>query len=263
MNQTEIRRSPPDWDRAIGERFTTDGFAVISGLFDPAEVAEVRGTLDQLFSDYHRLPSGHRYDLDRRPSGGGMGKIPGIRNALRLRPHLRGTRGLASAVAWAERLVGRGAEVLWDAAVYKPSGSSSETPWHQDEAVYHLCRKRRPSSLVYFWVALDEVDEACGSIRFLPGSHRRPLLPHGWRNGDPGSSLMVAGPIAADDAVTVCLGAGDATVHHPRTVHGSGPNSSDRCRKAWVLGVGRPRAPRWMRRLKHHLLGRGRDPHGD
>ena len=188
MIHPEIRRStsPPDRDRAIMDRFANDGFAVVPGLFGPTEIAEVRGTMDQLFSDYQQLPPGHAYDLDRRPGDGGMGKIPGIRDALGLRPRLRETGGLASAVAWAERFVGPGAEVLWDAAIYKPSGSPSETPWHQDEAIYLLSsRLRKPRSQVYFWVALDEVDHACGSIRFLPGSHRRPLLPHGWHNGDP------------------------------------------------------------------------------
>jgi ectoine hydroxylase-related dioxygenase (phytanoyl-CoA dioxygenase family) len=243
-------------------RFSTDGFAVVPGLFDPAEIAQVREAIDRLFENYRHLPPGHGYDLDHRPSGGGVGKIPGIRDTLRLEPHLRETRGLASAVAWAERLVGSGAEVLWDAAIYKPPGSSSETPWHQDEAVYHLSRMRKPSSLVYFWVALDEVDEACGSIRFLPGSHRRPLLPHGWHNGDPRASLTIVGPVKTDDAVTIPLGAGDATIHHSRTIHGSGPNSSDRCRKAWVLGIGRPKTPRWIRRLKHRVLGRGGRRHG-
>jgi ectoine hydroxylase-related dioxygenase (phytanoyl-CoA dioxygenase family) len=265
MVHPETRRSdsPSDRDGAIVDRYEADGFAVVPGLFDPAEIAEVREALDQLFSAYRELPPGHRYDLDDEPTGGGVGKIPGIRDTLRLKPHLRASRGLASAVAWAERLLGPGAEVLWDAAIYKPPGSSSETPWHQDEAVYLLSGKRKPRSLVYFWVALDEVDDACGTIRFLPGSHRRPLQPHGWRNGRPGSSLMAEGPVRAEDAVTVALGAGDATVHHARTMHGSGPNGSDRCRKAWILGVGRPWAPRWIRRVKHQVLKVIKNFHGD
>jgi phytanoyl-CoA hydroxylase len=145
--------------------------------------------------------------------------------------------------------------VLWDAAVYKRPGASSETPWHQDEAVYRLSRQRRPRWIVYFWVALDDVGVDSGAIRFVPGSHQHPLLVHVWRNGDPTSSLEVAQPIEAEDAATIPLGAGDATVHHPRTLHGSGANLSDRCRKAWVLGIGKPKAPRWIRRMKRWVLG--------
>jgi ectoine hydroxylase-related dioxygenase (phytanoyl-CoA dioxygenase family) len=178
-----------------------------------------------------------------------------------LRPHLLATRGIAAAIAWAERLMGPGAEVLWDAAIYKPPGDSSETPWHQDEAVYRLTRKRRPRWMVYFWVALDDVDAASGAIRFLPGSHRLPLLAHAWRNGDPSSSMIVAGPVGAEGAATIPLGAGAATIHHLRTLHGSGANRSDRCRKAWVLAVGRPQLPRWIRGLKRRVLcgGGGHD----
>jgi hypothetical protein len=252
--------SPPEPDRAIPERFAIDGFAVIPGLFDPTEIVAVRETLDQLFSIYEQLPAGHRYDLDRQPTGGKLGKIPGIHHTLRLKPDLRATRGLASAIAWAQRLMGPGAEVLWDAAIYKPPGDSSETPWHQDEAVYGLSRQRRPRWMVYFWVALDDVEARSGAIRFLPGSHRRPLLPHAWRNGDPASSLVVAVPLDARGAATIPLGAGGATVHHPRTLHGSGANLSGRCRKAWVLGVGKPKPPRWIRALKRRVLGGGRAP---
>jgi Phytanoyl-CoA dioxygenase (PhyH) len=256
-----ISAESPSLIREISGCYVSDGFAVIPGLFDPGEIAEVRDILDGLFDDYGRLPAGHGYDLDRRPGDGGLGNIPAIRDALRLRPRLRDVRGLARAVTWADRLLGRGAEVLWDAAVYKPAGGMSETPWHQDEAVYLLSRLRKPRSLVYFWVALDAVDEANGCIRFVPGSHRGPVLPHGWRNGESGSSTVAEGPIASSRAVSVPLGAGDATVHHPRTLHSSGPNSSEDCRKAWILGVGRPTTPRWLRRLKNRLLAGG-PPHG-
>jgi hypothetical protein len=259
MSQDQQRRAPtvPHED-AVVERFATDGFAVIPSLFDPAETIEVRESLDRLFSEYNRLPASHAYDLDGRPNGAGAGKIPAIRDALRLAPQLRSTRGVASAVVWAERLMGPGVEVLWDAAIYKPPGESSETPWHQDEGVYRLLNKRRPRWMVYFWVALNDVDAASGAIRFLPGSHRGPLRAHAWRNGDSKSSTVVVGPIDVSGAVTCALAPGDATVHHSRTMHGSGDNLSGRCRKAWILGLGRPKLPEWLRRLKRALLGPGR-----
>jgi hypothetical protein len=241
--------------RAWPGRVAEDGFALAEGLFDPDELSRLRDAIDGLFGDYSRLPAGHVYDLDRRPEDGSPGRIPAIRDVLRLRPELRGSRGLAGAVALAEGLVGPGAEVLWDSAVYKPPGRSSETPWHQDEAVYGLSGIRRPRSIVYIWIALDAVGESSGCMRFVPGSHLGPVLRHSWRNGDPSTSLVLSEPVEESAAVSVPLGPGDATVHHSRTIHGSGPNTSGLCRKAWILGVGRPRAPRWLRRLKRGLLG--------
>ncbi len=239
----------------IPASYLTDGYAVIPSLFDPIEISRIAREIDRLFEDYARLPAGHTYDLDSRPGDGSPGRIPALRGVLTLRPELRAARGLARAVTLAENLIGPEAEVLWDSAVYKPSGSSSETPWHQDEAVYGLSKIRKPRSIVYFWVALDAVGESSGCIRFVPGSHLGPLLPHAWRNGDTSSSLVVSGPIEGPAMVSVPLGPGDATVHHSRTLHGSGPNASGSCRKGWVLGVGRPAAPRWLRRLKRGLLG--------
>lgn len=264
MSDTERQASilVADRDRTILERFETDGFSVLPGLFEPAEIVEIRESLDRLFSNYERLPEAHGYDLAGRPGSRAPGRIPAIRNTLRLDPRLGASRGIAAAVAWAERLMGSGAEVLWDAAIYKPPGDSSETPWHQDEAVYPLSGKRKPRWMVYFWVALEGVDAESGAIRFLPGSHRLPLLPHAWHNGDPNSSLMVSRPIDDEGVVTMALGAGDATVHHQRTMHGSGANLSERYRKAWVLGVGKPRFPRWARRVKRWVLGEGRPTDG-
>jgi hypothetical protein len=247
----------------LADRFAEEGYAVIPRLFDPGEIAEVRRAIDELFEGYDRLPGGHGYNLDRRPDGGGVGNIPAIRDTLRLRPALREARGLAAAVELAGGLTGiAGAELLWDAAVFKQPGVAGETPWHQDEAVYRLSRLRRPRWLVYFWVALDDVDEDAGCIRFVPGSHRGPLLPHRWRHGDPSSSLEVDPAAAVASGVPVPLRAGDATAHHPRTLHSSGPNLSGRWRKAWILGIGAPSSPRWVRELKRHLARLGGRSHG-
>ncbi len=256
------RRFEAERDPGIGASFAADGFAVVPALFDPGEIAEIARAIDGLFDDYARLPAGHAYDLDHRPGDGSRGKIPAIRGVLSLRPELRAARGLARAVDLAEGLIGPGAEVLWDSAIYKPPGDSTETPWHQDEAVYRLSKIRKPRAIVYFWVALDVVGESSGCMRFVPGSHLGPVLPHAWRDGDASSSLIVSGPVADQTAVAVPLGPGGASVHHSRTLHGSGPNTSGACRKGWILGVGRPATPRWLRRLKRGLIGASGRPGG-
>ena len=45
---------------------------------------------------------------------------------------------------------------------------------------------------------------------------------------------MVTDPFDLDAAVPVPLRAGHATVHHPRTLHHSGPNRTDRRRRAYA-----------------------------
>ncbi|MDB4634467.1 phytanoyl-CoA dioxygenase family protein, partial [Rubripirellula sp.] len=53
-------------------------------------------------------------------------------------------------------------------------GANKPTPPHQDGYYFMIT----PCEAVTMWLALDEVDDENGCIRYLPGSHRNGLLPH-------------------------------------------------------------------------------------
>jgi len=236
--------------------YDRDGFEVVRGLLAPAEVAEVRRAIDDLYDRFETLPEGHGYDLAAKAGRGERGAIPAIRNVLRLRPDLAGAIESAC-LPRARRYLGRRPLVVWDAAVYMPPGNPDvDSAWHQDAYFSTIASRREPGRYGYFWLALDDVDDRGGGIRFVPGSHVGPLLPHRWRGGDPNSGLEVSSPVDGSLACTPSLRAGDATFHHPRTLHGAGPNLTDRCRKAWVIGVEAPLLPPWLLRARRAARGR-------
>ncbi|MCO6043318.1 phytanoyl-CoA dioxygenase family protein [Aeoliella sp. ICT_H6.2] len=78
---------------------------------------------------------------------------------------------------------------------------------------------------------LDDCDEENGSIQYVPGSHRWDLLPQGELAGN-----MTDGQRdALENPVVVKARRGEATFHHPLTVHGSQANLSDRPRRVAVV----------------------------
>ena len=108
----------------------------------------------------------------------------------------------------------------------KAPGGGAAVEWHQDWAFY----PHTHDGLLALGLMLEDVDEANGPLMVVPGSHTGPILSH-HANG------VFCGAVDPDDplfekerAVTLTGKAGDMTVHHVRTLHGSAPNRSDRPR---------------------------------
>src|SRR4051794_31299093 len=124
--------------------------------------------------------------------------------------------------------------VRWrdDLFMHKEPGTAG-IPYHQDSAEHGSDR----AGELQFWLALGEVTPEMGSMRFVERSHREGLL---------GSTAKSAGD---DDMLELyprlveVLGlspplhyrAGDASVHHGYTVHGSSTNETDRPRLNMLL----------------------------
>ena len=74
-------------------------------------------------------------------------------------------------------------------------------------------------------------------MRFIPGSHRGPIVPHELLSVD--SHGLRSSETPPDAAAVPCeLPAAGATVHDGRTLHSAAPNVSDRPRRALVFGFG-------------------------
>lgn len=105
----------------------------------------------------------------------------------------------------------------------------SDIPWHQDNGYGRL----EPMTDLTVWLALTDVDERNGCVHVVPGSHRAGLLDHDAAGVNP--LLRETDASIAAAAVPVPLRTGEAVAFTGLTVHGSGPNRTQRPRTGFYV----------------------------
>ena len=223
-------------------QFHDEGFTHVERLTTDAEVAWLRERMAEVFAPENtNVFAGGHFDASR-PFGT---KIEGearlgqsIRPELQI-PALVETVAHRNAVRIASQLLDVPVADLetWTHMINKPPLYGHETPWHQDEAFweehlgYHACA---------VWLALDDVDVDNGCMQFMPASHTRGIVTHRHLYDDPLVSALVIDDVDADRAISVPLKAGGATFHTQRTMHHTGPNLTERTRRAFAMEVQLP-----------------------
>jgi len=113
----------------------------------------------------------------------------------------------------------------------KPPQIGKATPPHQDGYYFML----KPCEAVTMWLALEDVDEENGCVRYVHGSHLRGMRTHG-RTQTLGFSQGVIDYGTAEDLaneVAFPALAGDLLVHNAMTIHrADGNRSQNRTRQA-------------------------------
>lgn len=106
----------------------------------------------------------------------------------------------------------------------KPAGMGKPTPPHQDSYYFMLT----PPQAVTFWIPLEDVDMENGCLRYVKGSHRLGMRPHG-KNPILGFSQAITDFGTSNDVkneVALPAKAGDVLVHHGLTIHRADGNKS-------------------------------------
>lgn len=106
----------------------------------------------------------------------------------------------------------------------KPPGAGKPTPPHQDGFYFKL----KPPEALTMWMALDDVDEENGCVRYVRGSHLQGMRPHGLTGTLGFSQGITDYGTAADAAGEVPMRAapGDLLAHHAMTIHRADGNAS-------------------------------------
>ena len=209
--------------------YDRDGFVVVRGFLPPADLAELNRELDRYIRDVvPTLPDTAAFYLDRaRPE------------TLKQMQHMTGDPYFAAYAAhprWlalARSLVGEDVTCLGPEWFNKPPASASPTPPHQDNYYFNLT----PPNVATVWLALDPVDDENGCLRYVAGSHRHGVRPHG-RSEILGFSQGITDYGDADRAgeVAIHLEPGDAVAHHGNTIHRAEANRSPiRHRRAFAM----------------------------
>ncbi|MEL7543731.1 MAG: phytanoyl-CoA dioxygenase family protein [Pseudomonadota bacterium] len=133
------------------------------------------------------------------------------------------------------------ARIFHEHVLVKEPGSSTATPWHQDQPYYCVDGEQTAS----FWVALDDVPRE-RSLEYLAGSHRpralfRPKRFSGedlYADDDAPRAPDIEADRAAFDIRGWDVAAGDAIVFNFRVLHAAAANRSPARRRAisfrWV-----------------------------
>ena len=129
-----------------------------------------------------------------------------------------------------------GSDVAMWAAHYiaKPPRHGQRVLWHQDGSYWPL----EPMEVTTIWLAATASTRENGCLRVLPGTQNNRLLSRKEMiDVKDGQNVLESGihPSQIDDShvVDLELQPGDVSVHNPKIIHGSEPNTSD----AWRIGL--------------------------
>jgi phytanoyl-CoA hydroxylase len=200
-------------------RYDRDGFVVVRQLLAPAEFDDLQRNLDRYIRDVvPTLPDSDAFYIDKsRPE-----TLKQLQH-MGCDPYFAAYARQPTWNALAAALVGEPVEAQPSEWFNKPPASESPTPPHQDNYYFNLV----PPNVVTIWMALDPVDEENGCLRYVRGSHRRGVRPHGGSN-ILGFSQGVTdyGPEDEAQAVPAPLQPGDVVAHHGNTIHRADANKS-------------------------------------
>ena len=214
--------------------FWERGYVCLSAITSTEEVKFVRGVFERLFRERAGRNEGRQFDMLTHDEDDGPAKLPAIINPITFAPELRHTRYRANALAIARQLLGTTATTAFEHAILKPARHGAATPWHQDEAT------REDPNFDYqqlsIWMPLQDATIENGCMQYIAGSHKGDVLAHRSANNDRKvHAIECAGGFDGAEAIACPLPAGGAAIHHGRTLHCAGPNSTNNDRLAYIL----------------------------
>ncbi|MEM7125366.1 MAG: phytanoyl-CoA dioxygenase family protein [Chloroflexota bacterium] len=118
-----------------------------------------------------------------------------------------------------------------DQIFMKPPHFGSAKPYHQDN-FYFQCQPA--DHVITAWIALDDVDEANGCLRYIDGSHKGPILPHDPVPGEPYNLVPPSALVNLQKESLALVRKGGVVFHHCQTLHTSHRNESDRWRRGYA-----------------------------
>ena len=201
-------------DAKAYEAYRTNGFVSGIPVFSSQSVSEIRRDIEALEAQ-HPNPTDAR-DLNQFFRVNGHLVIPLLADLAR-------TPNILNSV---ETILGPNL-LVWSVELFIKEAQSTKTvSWHQDITYWGM---GETDDEVTAWVALSNVSVQAGCMRFIPGSHRNPIVSHHDTYDD--NNLLSRGQeipgINEKDAVNGALRPGEMSLHHGRCFHASGPNISD------------------------------------
>ncbi|MCY4541799.1 MAG: phytanoyl-CoA dioxygenase family protein [Rhodobacteraceae bacterium] len=150
--------------------------------------------------------------------------------------------------------------MVWSIELFiKEAGSQAKVTWHQDLTYWGM---GGTDLQVTAWIALTDVSELAGCMRFVPGSQKLDIVSHHDTFSE--DNLLSRGQeievdVDENDAVLDDLRPGEMSLHHGKIFHASGPNNSDDRRIGLVIRYVSPEIERTGSGRDYAMLVRGID----
>lgn len=219
-----------EWPATLVSDFHSNGFVLLHGFLDSAEVSTMRENVERFKTRVlHTLPREHVFFENI----GDQQSLKQIQQMFAYDDYFHsimfGGRFERLAATLLESEV-RGVNMQY---FNKPPSVGKPTPAHQDGFYFML----EPNEAVTMWLALEAADQETGCVRYVRGSHKDGLRPHGMTQTLGFSQgLLDYGPEDELREVAFPVQAGDLLVHHALTIHrADGNQSTTRTRQALGL----------------------------
>ncbi|MDJ0631439.1 MAG: phytanoyl-CoA dioxygenase family protein [Rhodobacter sp.] len=207
--------------------FRRQGYTVFANALSAAELAMLRDVCDAL--------------LQEPPEDGGKGlHTIGLGEARRFLRHRHADFPELEQFVLGHRMgallretLGENGLLFNEQFVVKGAGNGASFAWHQDSAYVGFDH----APYVTVWIALDDTTEDNGCVYLLPRDiDRNPGIdPHEWRD----DSRELNGYSGDDPGIPMTCAAGTIVVFSSLTLHRSGPNSTDKPRRAYICQYSR------------------------
>lgn len=207
---------------SMKSEFDRQGYVVIRQFLDADRIEDLRNQIVRYLDNV--VPRIPQRDVYREIAGDDRS----IKQLIRMNQYddyFAELLGSDPFVSVAELLLGGsviGKNIQW---FNKPAGLSRATPPHQDGFYLML----EPNEAVTMWLALDQVGEDNGCMRYVAGSHNQSLRRH-ERTDTLGFSQAIPDYRTEDQLKEVAVTAmpGDLLVHHSLTIHRCDENRSEK-----------------------------------
>ena len=207
------------------QQFKTDGFTLVPEFWTAREVEAMRAEL------YNLVQSGMLRNVSTE--GDGKTHSKAVQN-LQVCPiwhksnFFRAGPFAPKVIDAVTRLIGEPVLQQLDQIFLKPAGTGAPTNWHQDNAYFKISDPLMGTAM---WTALHDANEANGTLRLIPGSHREAYE----HSRDPQSDHHIRCYPPESRAVLADLPAGGVAFFCYGVAHATGPNRTDKDRGGLAL----------------------------
>ena len=229
-----------DWEkfRLSGEQvefFQENGYVAGIRVLDDAQVEALRAELEQMMNPAHAGRAlFHEYHSNESTDPNRV--LFHALGAWRVMPGFHDLLWNPAFLAPASQLLGGAVRFWHDQLFCKPARHGGVVAWHQD---YSYWTRTTPLAHLTCWIGLDDATRENGCLNYVPGSHKWPDLPKPVLTGEM-EAIRSSLPEELREKfrpVAVELKKGEASFHHARTMHGSGPNNTENARRATVINA--------------------------